>query len=96
MARDRGQVNRTLLGLTVSEGAVPLAQGTRLFQGDAEVGQVTSSTFSPRLQKVIALAYVRRGHQQPGTELVIESASAGRKAIVAELPLIRGAVNRSQ
>ncbi len=98
MARDRGQVNKMLLGLTVPtpQGEVLrtlgiLAHGTRLFHGDAEAGQVTSSTFSPRLQKVIALAYIRRGHQQPGTELVIDPPTAGRKAIVADLPLIRGA-----
>jgi aminomethyltransferase len=59
-----------------------------LFNGDAEVGQVTSSALSPRLGQVIALAYLKRGHQEPGLELVVEPASDGRKAIVAKLPFL--------
>src|SRR5205085_797197 len=46
MARDRGQVNRALLGVKVARGAA-LAHGARLFHAEAEVGQVTSSVYSP-------------------------------------------------
>lgn len=88
MARDRGQVNRTLLGLTLA-GDQPLARGTRVFSGETEVGQVTSSVVSPRLAKVLALAYLKRGHQAAGLELVVESTSDGRKAVVTDLPFIR-------
>jgi folate-binding protein YgfZ len=55
MARDRGQVNRVLLGVKVAAGDA-LPRGTRLFKGEEEVGQVTSSMHSPRLGQVIALA----------------------------------------
>src|SRR5207302_10856103 len=65
MARDRGQVNRTLLGLKLPGGAVP--PGSPLYRDGKEVGRVTSSARSPRLGTAIALAYVRRGHQEPGT-----------------------------
>src|ERR1043165_655282 len=54
MARDRGQVNRLLMGVKVADGS-PLAAGTKLFKGSEDVGQVTSSVQSPRLGQVIAL-----------------------------------------
>ncbi|MCI0642965.1 MAG: hypothetical protein L0Y72_05495 [Gemmataceae bacterium] len=82
MARDRGQVNRTLLGLKL-EGPDPVAAGSKVLHEGNEVGQTTSSVFSPGLNQAIALAYLRRGSQTPGTELLLE---AGRKAIVSELP----------
>lgn len=85
MARDRGQVNRTLLGIKVSSGEA-LLPGVRLFQGETEVGQTTSSVRSPRLGMVIALAYLKRGAQEAGTELVVEPPTDGRKAVVASLP----------
>ena len=87
MARDRGQVNRLLVGVKVAEGA-PLAAGTKLFRASEEVGQVTSSTFSPRLGQVIALAYLRRGSWDAGTEVVIDPPSDGRPAIVCALPFV--------
>ena len=55
---------------------------------DEEVGQVTSSTFSPRLGQVIALAYLRRGCWDAGTELVIDPATDGRPAFVCALPFV--------
>jgi len=85
MARDRGQVNRHLAGLRIA-GADPVPPGTRLLHADADAGQVTSSTFSPRLGEVIALAYLRRGHQEAGTVLTMPDV-AGRTAIVSSLPI---------
>jgi len=87
MARDRGQVNRLLLGVKMATGE-PLPRGARLFKGEAEVGQVTSSVRSPRLDHVIALAYLKRGFQEPGLELVVDPATDGRPAIVSALPFI--------
>jgi folate-binding protein YgfZ len=82
MARDRGHVNRFLVGLKV-EGEEPLLPGTQVFAGNNEVGKVTSSVRSPRVG-VIALAYVRRGHEEVGTELRI--AEEARGAAVSSLP----------
>jgi folate-binding protein YgfZ len=85
MARDRGQVNRQLLGVLCGAGP-KLAAGTRLLQGDAEVGQVTSSVVSPRLSQTIALAYIKRGSQNPGTALTIDAPTGRREATVSALP----------
>jgi folate-binding protein YgfZ len=101
MARDRGQVNRQLMGVKVAPhqpGAqatgqaasdtpsLALRAGLALYRGNEEVGQVTSSVFSPKIGQVIALAYLRRGNWDAGTELVIDPASDGRSAVVSALP----------
>ncbi len=83
MARDRGQVNRSLLGLHLTGEPVP--RGSLLFQGGKEVGRTMSSVLSPRLG-AIALAYIRRGSQEPGTALEVEAAGQRRPAVVAALP----------
>jgi folate-binding protein YgfZ len=84
MSRDRGHVNRTLLGIKIDGGTVA-PPGTRLFRDGAEVGQVTSSVVSYRLGP-IALAYLKRGNQEPGTIVELDPASDGRKASVSALP----------
>jgi folate-binding protein YgfZ len=88
MARDRGHVNRTLLGLMILEGG-PAPRGARVLQGGDEVGQVTSSVRSPRLGP-IALAYLRRGSQQPGTRVEVEAEDGRRAAEVTTLPFPGG------
>ncbi|HEY1380370.1 MAG TPA: glycine cleavage T C-terminal barrel domain-containing protein [Gemmataceae bacterium] len=87
MARDRaGHVNRTFRGLKLSAGGVVPA-GARLITPEGkDVGVVTSSVVSPRLGP-IALAYIRRGSDQPGTALEVEPAGGGHTAVVAELPM---------
>jgi folate-binding protein YgfZ len=84
MARDRGHVNRTLLGLKLLEGG-PAPAGARVLRDGEEVGQVTSSVRSPRVGAAVALAYLRRGSQEPGTGVEVE-ADGRRPAEVAALP----------
>ncbi len=84
MARDRGQVNRTLLGVQLPGGPVP--PNSLLYRDGKEVGRVTSSVVSPRLGAV-GLAYVRRGSQEPGTALEVEADGTRRPAVVAALPM---------
>ena len=79
-----GHVNRTLVGLRFSTSEPP-PPGTELKAGDAVVGRVTSSAYSPRVNSAIALGYVRAGHNQPGARL----ASAAGEAEVLALPMAR-------
>ncbi len=83
MARDRGQVNRTLLGLRLTGGPAP--HGSLVFRDGKEIGRVTSSVQSPRLGP-IALAYIRRGSQDPGTAVEVEVEGTRRPATVSALP----------
>ncbi|MDQ6699088.1 MAG: folate-binding protein [Acidobacteriota bacterium] len=56
--RSRGHVNRVLVGLEI-EGRQPVPAGTKLTSEGKEIGEVTSSAYSPALGKVVALAYAR-------------------------------------
>ncbi|MBY0522151.1 MAG: aminomethyltransferase family protein [Gemmataceae bacterium] len=100
MARDRGHVNRKLVGLKVA-GAMPIAAGSKVWRNGLEVGQVTSAAFSPDLGS-LGLAYVRRGNDEPGTTLEIQELPPpegsgvavmlpARAAVVAPLPFPREA-----
>jgi folate-binding protein YgfZ len=87
MARDRGHVNRALLGLKLSgSGTVP--HGAKVFRDGKEVGLVTSSVVSPALGAPVALAYLRRGNQEPGTAVEVEANAERRKAEVTGLPIV--------
>jgi tRNA-modifying protein YgfZ len=71
MARDRaGFVNRAFLKLKIDGD--PLPPGTKLTRDGQDAGVVTSSTRSPRYG-TIALGYIRRGHQDPGTRLAADT-----------------------
>ena len=63
-----GHVNRTLVFLKSDSADFP-ATGAKLTQDGREVGTVTSSGFSPRLERGIALAYVQRQHASDGVVL---------------------------
>jgi folate-binding protein YgfZ len=84
-SRDLGHVNRSFLGLRLS-GDEPVVRGAKVFRDGKEVGQVTSSVYSPRVSAAIALAYLRRGSQEPGTAVEVETESGRRAATVASLP----------
>lgn len=61
-----GHVNRLLVGLTFEIGAKP-QPGMELTQGDKSVGFVTSATYSPQHECMLALGFLRRGIHQAGT-----------------------------
>ncbi|MBI3879661.1 MAG: aminomethyl transferase family protein [Verrucomicrobia bacterium] len=85
--RSVGHVNRTLTGLRLAENLSALpAKGDKLLKDGKEVGLVTSAIFSPRLNANLALGYVRTEAGQPGTPLVLKSASGESSAVVAALP----------
>jgi folate-binding protein YgfZ len=83
--RDLGHVNRVLTGLRI-DGNDPVPPGAKLVRDGKEAGQVTSSVLSPALGTAIALAYVRRGSNDPGTALEVEVEGKRRPATVASLP----------
>lgn len=70
----RGHIAKQLTGLILSE---PEAEATGLISQELKspegkaAGKITSSTFSPKLEKTIAMAYVRYEFLAEGTELKI-------------------------
>lgn len=75
----RGRVAHLLVGLRCEDA--PPGAGEAIRAGEKRVGEVTSACRSPAAG-AIALAYVRRAHAEPGTELAV----GGRSARVAPLP----------
>ena len=70
MHRGHGRVARKLVKLTIDGDRVP-ESGTAIRSGDREIGNVTSSTWSPALQRPIAFGYVHRDFLEPGTKLSV-------------------------
>jgi len=69
---------------TASRLAVPV------YKAGVQIGKATSTTWSPTLKKMIALASVRAEHSKPGTrlriELTVEAVRHTVRATVAPLP----------
>jgi folate-binding protein YgfZ len=87
-----GQTNKRLCGL-ISLNTGPLQPGMKLVAASAsgrEAGWVTSATRSQRLDKEIALGYVRRGFNNAGTTLnALSPDAAGAIAVeVVSLPFV--------
>jgi folate-binding protein YgfZ len=86
----RGHVAKKLTGL-IFEREAGLTGGEKIFSiDDKEIGRVTSCSFSPQLERTVALAYLKYDYLAPGTIVKIVSAETESTARVAELPLIRG------
>ncbi len=85
--RTYGQVAKSLRGLVLPDdlGELP-ARGEKLFHEGKEVGFVTSALASPTFKKNIALAYVRREHNEAGTVLHLKRGDREFPAKVVSLP----------
>lgn len=77
----RGHVAKRLTGLVLTDRLIELGLMSRDIKN---AGRITSFTFSPKLGKTVALAFVRYDYLASGTELFAGSNSA----IVTELPFI--------
>jgi aminomethyltransferase len=64
-------------------------EGSGLYAGGREVGQVTSGTFSPTLGKPLAMGYVAREVSEVGTPLEVEIRGKREGAVVVKLPFYR-------
>ncbi|HKB13089.1 MAG TPA: glycine cleavage T C-terminal barrel domain-containing protein [Vicinamibacterales bacterium] len=81
--RGHGRVARKLVGIVLDGSDAP-APGAKVTADSREIGEVTSSTISPALQRPIALGYVHRDFVRPGTKVTV----AGASGEVAALPFV--------
>ncbi|MDJ0334468.1 glycine cleavage system aminomethyltransferase GcvT [Salinibacterium sp. G-O1] len=79
---------RVLVGL-VSDGKRAGRAGYAVFDGDTEVGTITSGALSPTLGYPIAMAYVDPALNAPGTELAIDVRGSRVAASVVSLPFYK-------
>ena len=84
----RGHVNRRLSGLVLNGARVPLA-GSKVVVDDKEMGWITSAAFSPALGRPIALGYVRRECNAPGSKVMVQVGGGTEEAEVVALPFLK-------
>ena len=76
------------VGLVMS-GKRVAREGHGILDGGEPIGQVTSGTFSPTLQRPIAMGYVPQDVAVPGRELSVEIRGRTESAKVVELPFYK-------
>jgi aminomethyltransferase len=89
--RDKPQ--RVRVGLEVN-GKRAAREHYAIFAGGAggkQIGEVTSGTFSPTLQKPIAMGYVPPGFSAVGTEVLVDIRGTREPARVVKLPFYKRA-----
>ncbi len=79
---------RRLVGLEMPGRSAPRA-GYPVLAGDAVVGAVASGSYSPTLEKCIAMAYVDAAYAAPGTELSVDIRGRAAAVTNVELPFYR-------
>ena len=79
---------RKLVGLEL-EGKRIARQGAPVKNGDAVVGEVTSGTFGPTVQKSIAMAFVNTPSAAEGTPLQVDLRGTLNAAKVVKLPFYK-------
>jgi len=84
--KHRGHVAKKLTGIVFEKDST-IESGAKILSADEkEVGRVTSSTFSPHLDRTIALGYLKYDYLGPGAKLKAGESSGE----VCDLPFIRG------
>ncbi len=76
------------VGWTLAGKRVP-REGYRVLQGETVVGHVTSGTFSPTLNRPIAMGYVRADLARPGESFTVDIRGSREPALCVELPFYR-------
>ncbi len=83
-ARKQGGL-RKRVGLELDDKR-PAREHSIIYSGDVAAGEVTSGTFSPTLQKPIAMGYVDPAVSAPGSRVEIDIRGKRQSATVCKLP----------
>lgn len=88
IVKAKKQLNRKLVGFTLSEKAFP-RHGYPINADGKHIGDVTSGTFSPILDKGIGMGYVPVQYSKPGTSISINIRNKEIGATVTAVPFIK-------
>ncbi len=80
--------SKRLVGIEMIDKGIP-RHGYEIYVGEEKVGEVTSGTQSPTLQKNIGLALVDANYAEPGTELEVQVRKRKLKAVVIRKPFYK-------
>jgi folate-binding protein YgfZ len=88
--KHRGHVAKKLSGVVLDD-STPVPRNSKIISSEGkEIGRVTSSAFSPRLDRAVALGYLKYDYLAAGTEVTVAAPESETNATVADLPLVRG------
>ena len=79
-----GRVNKQLVRVEVESRAPPVTRSKMMSNG-AEAGFITSSAYSPGLEKSVAIAYANRDFAKEGTRLTIDDGEKGVGVVVTKI-----------
>ena len=92
---ENGAVQKRV-GLNI-EGRQPVREGALVLDGEGnEIGRITSGTFSPSLQRPIAMGYVATAFAEPGGKLTLEQRGKLFEATVTPMPFVPHRYHRKQ
>jgi folate-binding protein YgfZ len=80
-----GHVNRRFVGLMIEGADLPKLKSP-IRRSGKEVGHVTTTLWSPGMQRPIALGFVSRAAYAPGTEVEVISDDKPHAAVIVDLP----------
>jgi len=80
-------IKRKLMGFVSEEKAFP-RQGYKIFKDDKGIGEVTSGTLSPILDKAIGMGYIKKEFSEEGTRIKIQIRKKFIDAKVVKPPFV--------
>jgi aminomethyltransferase len=83
------RIGLELAGRRAAREHYPVLTPSRSASEGQKIGEIASGTFSPTLQKPIAMAYVPPQYSEPGTELAIDIRGSIEPASVVKLPFYK-------
>lgn len=83
------QCPRKLVGIKLNQRGVA-RHGYRLYQGQQQIGEITSGTISPVTREGIAMGWVDRRFATPGQAISVEIRGQKVPATIVEMPFIEG------
>ncbi len=87
-------VRRKLVGFQMESRIAP-RKGYPLFAEGLKIGEVTSGSFSPTLQKGIGLGYVKLQYTRPGTSISVGIRGENYPARIVHLPFCKPRVKKT-
>jgi glycine cleavage system aminomethyltransferase T len=78
--------NRRLCGFVLQSKQTAQA-GAKVYNGELEIGTITSCSFSPHTDTAVALGYIRRDYLVPRTRVTIRQGEKSLEAMVSFLPI---------
>lgn len=84
---------RNLVGFEMVDRAIPRKDYPILDADGNKIGEVTSGTQSPSLDKAIGMGYVKSEFKTPGTEIFIDIRQKPKKAVVTRPPFYKKDAN---